>query len=159
MHDDRSATTPAGVDLHRLPALAPDPALWARVQVARTAQLRSHRRWRNGLALTTTVAAAVGVAILLAPQVEPLPPVPSAIAADQRESRDLQAEWLRVSDGAVPARPASRLRAIDASLQAAYDRGAEEEELAPLWQQRNRALRGLIDRVGDGDIVAGITRI
>ncbi len=159
MHDDRSTTTPAGVDLRLLPAMAPDPALWGRVQGARTAQLRSHRRWRNGLALTTTMAAAAAAAILLAPRVEPLPPVPPAIAADQRESRDLEAEWLRVSGGAVPARPASRLRAIDASLQAAYDRGAEEEELAPLWQQRNRALRGLIDRVDDGDLVAGITRI
>jgi hypothetical protein len=29
-------------------------------------------------------------------------------------------------------------------LQSAYDRGAEGDELAPLWKERNEALRGLI---------------
>jgi hypothetical protein len=36
------------------------------------------------------------------------------------------------------------VHAIDTALQAAYDRGARAEELQPLWQQRNQALRGLI---------------
>ncbi len=38
----------------------------------------------------------------------------------------------------------ARLYMIDAALQAAYDRGAQPDELQPLWKQRNDALRGLI---------------
>jgi len=49
----------------------------------------------------------------------------------------------------------------DAQLQAAYDRGAGIEEISTLWQQRNRALRGLIDglRNGVADRGDGITQI
>jgi hypothetical protein len=40
-------------------------------------------------------------------------------------------------------------------LQSAYDRGAGSDELAPLWQQRNEALRGLI-LVAQADTVTRI---
>lgn len=159
MHDRQSTTPLVGVDLQRLPVFAPDPALWSRLQAARTTQMRSRRRWHAGVAAVTTMAAAVCAAILLTPQVEPLPAMQQAVAADQRESRKLQSEWLRVAERTTPARPAARLRAIDASLQAAYDRGAPAEELAPLWQQRNRALRGLIERAHDGGFANSTTRI
>ena len=159
MHERQSTSSPVGVDLHQLPVFAPDPALWGRLHTARAAHMRSRRHWRAGLAATATMAAALCAAILLAPQVEPQPAIHQAIAADQRESQSLQAEWLRVADGAGAARPVTRLRAIDASLQAAYDRGAAAEELVPLWQQRNRALRGLIERAHDGDNASGTVRI
>lgn len=147
-----------GVDFEKLPEFAPDPALWPRIVAARKAQLR--RRWlgRGGLA---AIAAAVFAAVLLVPQVPQVPVDVDAIAAGERESRVLEVEWLRVAPATRPL-PSARLRAIDAALQAAYDRGAPEDEVAPLWQRRNEALRGLIVRAQEGvavDAVATVTRI
>jgi hypothetical protein len=50
---------------------------------------------------------------------------------------------------------------IDATLQAAYDRGARADELAPLWHQRNEALRGLITQfqTSGAHEASAITRI
>ena len=62
---------------------------------------------------------------------------------------------------APPALAADTHRRIDAALQAAYDRGARANELAPLWQKRNRALRDVIAQyrsAGPGDALA-VTRI
>ena len=146
------------VDFAKLPEFAPDAALWPRIVAAREAQLR--RRWLGGGGLAA-LAAAVFAAVLLVPHA-PLAPVGvDAVAAGERESRVLEGEWLRVAPDARPL-PSARLRAIDAALQAAYDRGAPEVEVAPLWQRRNEALRGLIVRAQEGvaaDTVATVTRI
>lgn len=146
-----------GVDFAKLPEFAPDPALWPRIVAAREAQLR-RRRLGGGLA---AIAAAVFAAVLLVPRAPPVPVGVDAIAAGERESRVLEGEWLRVAPATRPP-PSARLRAIDAALQAAYDRGAPENEVAPLWQRRNEALRGLIVRAQEGvaaDAVATVTRI
>lgn len=146
-----------GVDFAKLPEFAPDPALWPRIVAAREAQQR-RRRLGGGLA---AIAAAVFAAVLLVPRAPPVAVGVDAIAAGERESRVLEGEWLRVAPAARPL-PSARLRAIDAALQAAYDRGAPEDEVAPLWQRRNEALRGLIVRAQEGvaaDAVATVTRI
>ncbi len=87
------------------------------------------------------------------------------VAAWQKESQTLESEWLRIANpgpGPVSLSGMARLRAIDATLQAAYDRGADAGEISPLWQQRNRALRGLIASVhdsGQSNQPADVTRI
>lgn len=146
-----------GVDLSKLPEFAPDPALWARIVATRAARRR--RRWFGGAGIAA-VAAAV-FAVLLLPRTPLVPVAVDAVVAGESESRTLEGEWLRVAPDVRPL-PTARLRAIDAALQAAYDRGARTDEVAPLWQQRNEALRGLIVRAREGvavDAVATVMRI
>jgi hypothetical protein len=147
-----------GLDLAKLPEFVPDRALWPRIVAAREAQLR--RRWLGGGGLAA-IAAGVLAAVLLVPRLPVAPTDVDAVAAGERESRMLEVEWLRVAPDARPL-PSARMRAIDAALQAAYDRGAPEDEISPLWQRRNEALRGLIVRAQAGvaaDAVATVTRI
>lgn len=146
----------------QLPEHAPDAGLRARVLTARSRQLRA-RRWRRGLA--AAVAAAIIATVIGWPQsaMNPRPADAQAeLASGQRESQALQAQWQRLA----AERPAgdtalTRVRIIDANLQAAYDRGDGTRELAPLWQRRNEALRGLIARLRDAQATApaAVTRI
>ncbi len=147
------------LDFSRLPEFTPDPALWSRISAAQ----RARQRRRRGLfgAGGAAVAAALFAAVLVLPRAPAPDARIDAVAAGERESRALEAEWLRVAAEARPL-PTARLRAIDAALQAAYDRGARADEVAPLWQQRNQALRGLLVRAQDGttvEAVATLTRI
>jgi len=158
MRDDllNSRTLP-GVDLRMLPVFAPDPALWPRVLAAQQRRVRLRRLRSGGFA----VAAAAAVCAIALGLPRPLPPPQQALAATQQESQQLESQWHRLLVSGGPATGLSRLRSIDAALQAAYDRGAEAEELAPLWQQRNQALRGLIARVQEtgGRNLPAVTRI
>lgn len=145
------------LDVTKLPEFAPDPALWSRIVAAHEARRRRRRLGGAGLA----IAAAVFAAVLLVPRAPLVPTGLDAVAAGERESRLLEDEWLRLAADARPL-PSARLRALDAALQAAYDRGAPGSEVAPLWRQRNEALRGLIVRAQQGvavDAVATVTRI
>jgi len=73
-----------------------------------------------------------------------------------RESQALEREWQALTPASArPSADLARLRIIDAALQSAYDRGAGSEELAPLWKERNEALRGLI-LVAQADTVTRI---
>lgn len=157
MHDIPAWRVP-DVDLHNLPVFTPDPALWPRVLAAQQRRTR-RRRWRDG-ALSVAAAATVCAAVLWLPHPQPAPQ--QELAATQGESRRLEREWQRMAGQAMPGAPVvARLRLLDEALQAAYDRGADARELAPLWQQRNEALRGLIERVRDTDGHAAllVTRI
>src|SRR5690606_9843473 len=83
-----------GVDFSKLPAFAPDPALWSRIVAAREAGQR-RRRWdAAGMA---AVAAAVFAAVLLVPRAPLAPAGFDAVVAGERESRMLEGEWLRVA--------------------------------------------------------------
>lgn len=127
----------------RLPTFQPDPALWPRI-VRTQRRRRERRRWAGaGLA-----AAAVAV-LVVATSPSPRPQDEGRGWTAQDESRALEHEWRRL--GAADGRTSgtARVRAIDAALQTAYDRGAREEETAALWQQRNRALRTLIATAHD----------
>ena len=148
-----------GVDFSRLPEFTPDRALWSRICAAHAARQRRRRGFFG--AGGAAIAAAVLAAVLALPRAPSPDARIDAVAAGERESRLLEAEWLRVAADARPL-PTARLRAIDVALQAAYDRGARAEEVAPLWQQRNQALRGLLVRAQDGmgrETVATLTRI
>jgi hypothetical protein len=129
--------------LAELPVFSPDAGLWSRIaaeHAKRNAAPRA-RRWIAGLA---AAAAAVAV-IVTVPRLTGTKPAEPVALEGQRESQALEREWRSLTP--VSARPSvdlARLRVIDAALQAAYDRGAGTEELAPLWKERNQALRGLI---------------
>jgi hypothetical protein len=152
MHEDEHNA--ARTVLGRLPVFSPDPALWTRVVAARQRVVRRRQ------VFAVAAAAAIAVAALLVPR--PLPPLQQDLAGGLRESRALESEWRQVATSQRGAAPdLIRLRVIDAELQAAYDRGAAAGELAPLWRERNQALRGLIARVQDparGEALA-VTRI
>jgi hypothetical protein len=143
------------LDLHRLPVFEPDPALWSRIAAAH-GRRRRVRQW--SFAAAATVLLGIAAALL----VQPAPPAGPSWADAQRESQALEAQWRQLADGGRPvAVGLTRLRSIDAALQAAYDRGAEATELEPLWKQRNDALRGLIARFQDASAydATRVTRI
>ncbi|GAA0712342.1 hypothetical protein [Dokdonella soli] len=158
MRDNPIQTARGNVDLQRLPVFAPDPALWPRVAALQQRHLRA-QRWRHG-GFALAAAAAVCAAVIGLPR--PQPSLQQELAAGQRESQVLESEWQRL---ASPARPdvagMMRVRLIDAALQSAYDRGAGANELAPLWRQRNQALRGLIATLHDTNTTdaLAVTRI
>lgn len=130
------------VDLRTLPEFAPGSGLWARIESGVRAR-RSRRRWSAvGLAVTATAVALV----TLVPMQRGGPPTSSQTLTGQAQSQMLEKQWqeLAASVRTAPA-GATRLRVIDAALQSAYDRGAAPNEIQPLWKERNRALRGLID--------------
>jgi hypothetical protein len=135
-------------DGSRLPEFVPDPALWARI-IAQRQQRIARRRWQVAGALGTAMAATIAVA-LLAPGLRQAAPDDRDTA--QQQSRALENEWASLARDHAASAGATHLRAIDAQLQAAYDRGAGSEELSPLWQRRNRALRGLIDGLRNGAV-------
>ena len=139
MNDIRFHDAASGIDLRQLPVFKPDSALWPRMVAAQQRRTRV-QRWRRG-SFSLAAAAAVCAAV-----------VQQEIAAGQRESQTLESQWLQLANSTRPgATGLARVRVIDDALQAAYDRGAQADELAPLWRQRNQALRGLIARVQDTD--------
>jgi hypothetical protein len=146
------------VDLRALPEFAPDAGLWTRIEAAERSRQRRARWTRTGLAIAAVAIAAV--ALVRMHGSTPLPA--SDVLAGQQESQALESQWQQLAAGvrSVPT-GSTQLRAIDATLQSAYDRRAGQDEIVPLWQERNRALRNLIDvyrNSGLGETLA-VTRI
>lgn len=136
-------------DPRQLPEFTPDPALWTRIAAAQQRRM-ARRRWRTAV-VGTAIAASLAAALLVGGRFAVAPAgSPAPTTAMQDESRALEGEWHRLVGAQAAALGSTRLRAIDAELQSAYDRGAGADELEALWQQRNRALRGLIASVQDG---------
>jgi hypothetical protein len=146
------------IDLRRLPEFAPGTGLWARIESAQRNRRRRQRWTSVGLAIAAAAVAAVAVMHLRGPA----GPLAADLMAGQQESQQLESQWQQLAIGAQ-ATPAgsTQLRVIDAALQSAYDRGAHQDEVAPLWQERNRALRGLIDGYRNNGTRGGlaVTRI
>jgi hypothetical protein len=139
-----------------LPVFEPDASLWPRIVAAHAAAKAPRRRpvrWILGAA----AAAAVVVTLLAIVPRAPIEPRASepALTESQHESQSLEREWQALSPAGAQPAGLARLHVIDATLQSAYDRGAEADELRPLWQQRNDALRGLI-LAARGDAVTRI---
>jgi len=143
----------SGEPVFALPAFEPDGSLWARVARARRRQVM--RRRLVGSAAAVAAVATITVAMLPAPS----GPGGAVDRGAQAESRMLEDEWRRLASGTAPAPDAARVRALDAALQSAYDRGAREDETTALWQQRNHALRDLIATQQQGVVAGGVTRI
>lgn len=126
--------------LAELPVFEPAADLWPRILAAHGRKPSGARRTRGIFALAAA-AAIVVAAILIVPRLASNP----GLSEGQRESQALEREWQALPAAATRASAdVARVHAIDTALQAAYDRGARAEELQPLWQQRNQALRGLI---------------
>lgn len=103
----------------------PDPplpyAVWQRLNQRRARHMALRR---GGVALGIVLAG--GLAFLGIPPQEGEEPVPAQVAA------------------VVDAVPIASLSTIDRALQAAYARGASDDEVAPLWEARKRlALSGI----------------
>jgi len=113
--------------------------LWPRIRAAHESKRRAHAL-RKLTAIAAAAAIVAGVVLTL-PRTSPQP----TVVEGQSESQTLEREWQALPVATMrPAAGLARLHVIDTALQAAYDRGAQAEELSPLWRQRNEALRGLI---------------
>lgn len=106
----------------------PDPAAPAGL---RERVLAAHGRRRLAIHGATGVAAAVVAVALILPALPSIDPAPSGAqhAAAPAPSRSNEV--------------AARLRAIDRALQAAYERGASDDEIAPLWRVRESLMSSL----------------
>ena len=107
--------------LEAMPQLPPPAGLMPRVLHARQRRLRTGRLAIGGLGV-------LALAIVLLPR-SPVPEdVPSAAA-------------VAVAAPSLDGEVLEQIRALDRALQAGYDQGASEDELAPLWDARRQLLR------------------
>lgn len=151
---------PQRFDASALPTFAPDPALRARILASRARQ-RQWRRVRFAVG-SGALAASLALAALLIGHRGPTTMHAEAASAAQVESRGLELEWQQSTRSAPATIATPRLRAIDAQLQSAYDRGADARDVSALWARRNAALRQLIQASSDGIVAAddsGMTRL
>lgn len=141
--------SPVSPLLGRLPEFAADPALWSRIVSARQRQVGRRRMLSVGGSLAA--AAVFALAVFVLPRPDPIAAdTAGGLAAWLQQSQQLEQEWARLEPARDPAPGArSPLRRIDAALQAAYDRGASDEELVPLWEARSQTLRAMIDHRRD----------
>ncbi|MDR6839967.1 hypothetical protein [Pseudoxanthomonas sacheonensis] len=107
--------------LHALPEIALPDTLWQRVEAGRKRKIRRRKLGGGVAALMLAVAMA---APLLAP-----------ILTGTHSMRSEQ--------GIVQHDVDAELRALDQALQAAYDRGASDAEIAPMWVTRDALLAGI----------------
>ena len=112
--------------LDALPDVPLPDGLWPRVQAGRARKLRRRK-------LAVGIASLALVAVMATPMLAPLltdadagrgEPLLANQPADAR--RDIRAD----------------LHALDQALQAAYDRGASDAEVAPMWVAREALLAG-----------------
>jgi hypothetical protein len=114
--------------------------LWPRIAAAHLArQRRRHvQRWAGGaLAAAALLALAVTGPAWLAR------PTPAVDWQARAQALEIQLNALAARGDANGTVDAELVR-IDASLQAAYDRGAPSNELIPLWKQRSDLLGALL---------------
>ena len=142
--------------LRELPEHEPAADLWARIQSAQ-GRRRQRRRLRQGIWLGSALAAAALLVVALIPRTTQVRDAQSELAVWQARSHTLEQEWLAASRESMDPRYRAELRLIDVHLQSAYDRGANDSELIPLWKLRSEALRDLIR--SDNGRVRALTRI
>jgi hypothetical protein len=111
--------------LRTLQEPAPSAGLWKRIDTR-----RRQRRMRRivAVAAAASLAGFVALGALLSGPVAP----PSAVPSEE----------VAVNTDVEPAGLAD-VRALDRQLQAAYERGANEATVQPLWEARNRAVAEL----------------
>jgi len=152
---------PQRFDASALPTFAPDPALRARI-LASHAQQRLSQRVRFAIGGGALAASFAFAALLLVHRAPSTASRAEMASAAQVESRGLELEWQRSAQSNPEQIATPRLRAIDAQLQSAYDRGADAREVSALWARRNTTLRQLIAASGEGIVAAndsGMTRL
>ena len=107
--------------LHALPEIALPDTLWQRVEAGRKRKIRRRKLGGGIAALMLAVAVA---APLLAPTLTGI-------------------HLMQSEQGIVQHDVDAELRALDQALQAAYDRGASDAEIAPMWVTRDALLTAI----------------
>jgi hypothetical protein len=134
--------------LRELPVGEPSPDLWQRIADTHAGRVR-RARVRRGI-VGSSLAAIVLLAILVVPKwLEP-----SAVQRDvdwqaRAQALELQLRALRDNSGAQADNAGaleaqSEITRVDDALQAAYDTGAEKDQLELLWKRRSELLGALI---------------
>lgn len=113
--------------LHALPEIPLPDALWRRVDAKRRQKIRRRKLGVGIAALALATAMATPLLIPMFAGADRAPNERIAAHLPMRGERDVQAE----------------LRALDHALQAAYDRGANDAEIAPMWVARDALLAGV----------------
>lgn len=140
-HDLNFHDLAAGLPARVVEPLPPD--LWPRIAAAHLSRRRL-RRWRRMTAGGATLAfiAAVLVSVSIWRRVA----MPATDWQARAQALELQLDALPLPATSAPmARLAeSEIANLDASLQAAYDRGAARGDIEPLWQRRSELLDALL---------------
>ena len=118
---------PVREKLAALPEAPLPDALWRRMETGRKRQMR---RRRQALGLVTLAV----VGLIAIPTFAPL-----LTGADAMRETAVVSPLPDNGDDQVRA----ELRALDQALQAAYDRGATDAEIAPMWVTRAALLAGM----------------
>ena len=110
--------------LGALPEVPLPDALWPRVEALRNSKM-SRRKW-GASAATMAFVALMAIPLLR--------PMSVDIGVEGNESV--------IASRTAPALPdvQAEVRALDRALQAAYDRGASDAEIAPMWVARDALL-------------------
>lgn len=125
-----------------------DDLLWSRIASAYLRQ-RARRRYSRGAGIAAVVVGLIGIAsVFNASRLSRL----SSPGIDWRarsEALELQLDSLNATadadaDNTVVVSLRSSLSRLDNNLQTAYDHGASDNELAPLWRQRSQLLNNLL---------------
>ncbi len=126
-----------------LPEFEPDPALWNRIRSANVRRVRLRRMRRIGAVGAVFVGVAAAWLLAFPYRMMFQPDARSSINW-QAHSQQLLDQWNERTNQNLDPHIQARLRLLDSDLQAAYDRGASEPELAPLWSLRSRLLQSLV---------------
>jgi hypothetical protein len=131
-----------------LPVGEPSPDLWQRIANTHSGRVR-RARVRRGI-----IGSSLVVMLLLAVLVVPKWFAPSAMERDvdwqaRAQALELQLRALRDSagahaDNAGALEAQAEIARVDDALQAAYDTGAEKDQLELLWKRRSELLGALI---------------
>jgi hypothetical protein len=134
--------------LRELPVGEPSPDLWQRIADTHASR-RRRTRLRRGIT-GSALAALLLVAVLVAPKW--LAPSATEHEVDwqaRAQALEMQLRLLRDSSGAHSENAGaleaqSEIARVDDALQAAYDAGAQPDQLEPLWKRRSELLGALI---------------
>jgi hypothetical protein len=118
---------PLREELHALADIPLPDALWQRVEAGHRQKMRRRK-------LGTGIATLALVAVMATPLLAPL-----LTDVDAGQSESLVAYQLANDQRDIQ----SDLHALDQALQAAYDRGASDAEVAPMWVAREALLAGI----------------
>ncbi len=118
---------PLRQELHDLPEVPLPDALWLRVETGRRQKMRRRK-------LVTGIASLALVALMATPLLVPL-------LADADAGRNEALVAYQTANGQRDIQ--ADLHALDQALQAAYDRGASDAEVAPMWVAREALLAGI----------------
>ncbi len=119
--------------LNALPEIALPDRLWRRVEAGRKRKIR-RRKLGGG------IAALMLVGVMAAPLLSPMLTGTQATQGDEQGIAQQSTDGGQANSGQDPQ---AELRALDQALQAAYDRGASDAEIAPMWVTRDALFAGI----------------